>query len=350
MSSEKIDYSLCYPSGSFDRQSVMWDLNYFKYNFLKLADLSFDEQGLENDFNLLADILAEVDSDCFMIRDFQSRNIMIKDEVPWFIDYQGGRRGPLHYDVASLLYSPKSSLNEIQREELLAYYIDQLQAYKTVDRTKFKAEYYNFVLVRILQALGAYGFRGLFQQKPNFRASIPTAIENLKRLKAKGHIDSRFSELNSIIDKLAKSEWAHQYKFDHNKLTIRVNSFSYKKGIPYDPSENGGGYVFDCRGLPNPGRLSEFRALSGLDKEVVDYLENHKEVRDFQDLAQKIVAISLDEYLERGFNHLCVSFGCTGGQHRSVYNAEKFVGWLQNNFGVNVVLMHNEKPNWKYNG
>ena len=344
-----IDFSKCYPRGAFDRQSVMWDLNYFKYEFLKLTGTPFDEQALEDDFNTLANYLMQAPSDYFMYRDFQSRNIMLINNEPWFIDYQGGRKGPLQYDLASILFSPKSRLNQVKREALLEFYLNKLEDYIVIDRNKFKAFYYSFALVRILQALGAYGFRGIFEGKPHFRSSIPEAISNLQFLFSNNLVKIKLPEIERLVIELARSKWSEKYVLPENQLTIRVTSFSYKKGIPDDPSENGGGFVFDCRGLPNPGRLKEYQCYSGTDKQVIDYLEQFKEVAEFQNQVRNIVEISIREYLKRGFNHLSVNFGCTGGQHRSVYHAEKFAHWVENNFPVRMVLIHTEKENWKQN-
>ncbi len=338
-----IDFDKCFPVKTFNRQSIMWDLNYFKYDFLKLAGIPFNELNLENDFNSLANHLLEAPSSFFMYRDFQSRNIMLKDNSAWFIDYQGGRLGPLQYDLASLLYSPKTRLNETQREVMLEYYLNHLDGYIDVDHEQFKEFYYSFVLVRILQALGAYGFRGIFEGKQNFRSSIPDASKNLSFLIKENLIKIDLPEIKAIINKLAESPLSQHNNLPENTLTIRVTSFSYKKGIPYDPSENGGGFVFDCRGLPNPGRYPEYKSFWGTDQVVIEFLDKYEEVAEFQRNVQEIVKISIKEYLSRGFNHLCINFGCTGGQHRSVYNAEKFAAWAVNNFPVNVVLLHTEK-------
>lgn len=345
-----IDFSKCYPRDAFDRPSIMWDLNYFKYSFLKLTGIGFDEQALEDDFNTLSNFLLEAPSNYFMFRDFQSRNIMVIDNDPWFIDYQGGRRGPLQYDLASLLYSPKTGLNDTQKELLLDFYLRQLSANKAVDVNTFKKYYHGFVLIRILQAMGAYGFRGIIEKKSNFKKSIPQAIHNLYKLFEKELLPLKLPTLQKIARELKQSEWAIPYEAQSGKLTIRITSFSYKKGIPDDPSENGGGFVFDCRGLPNPGRFPEYQAMSGQDKSVVAYLEQHPEVKAFQDHVRAVVKISLNEYLSRGFQHLCVNFGCTGGQHRSVYQAEQFAAWVKNNFPVEVVMIHTEQKNWKKDG
>lgn len=344
---KSIDFSKCYPRSAFDRQSIQWDLNYFKYEFLKLAGISFDEQKLEVDFQNLIEYLLSADGDYFMFRDFQSRNVMIIDDEAWFIDYQGGRKGPLQYDLASMLYSPKTGLNAPKREALLDFYLQHLEEKIEVNREQFKAYYYSFALVRILQALGAYGYRGIFEKKANFRKSIPIALQNIYELFQDELISIDLPELKRLSTALIQSEWAKPYILPVDKLTIRITSFSYKNGIPDDPSENGGGFAFDCRGLPNPGRFKEYRSYSGLDEKVQSYLMKHPEVEEFQQNVQKVVRVSIEEYLRRGFNHLCVNFGCTGGQHRSVYNAEKFSEWVLNNYPVKVVLIHTEKNNWR---
>lgn len=347
---ETIDFSKCYPREKFDSQSLLWDLNYFKYNFLKLTGTSFEEQALEDDFNKLTAYLMQAPANYFMHRDFQSRNIMLVENEPWFIDFQGGRKGPLQYDLASLLFSPKTGLNDIQREVMLEFYMNRLESYIDFNRDDFLDFFYAFALIRILQAMGAYGFRGVFEGKPNFRSSIPFAIKNLDFLIENKLLKIDLPEITKIIIFLTHSKWIEKYELPENQLTVRVTSFSYKKGIPSDPSENGGGFVFDCRGLPNPGRLKEYQELSGLDEPVSKYLEQYDQVKEFQEYVRKIVEISINDYLKRGFSHLTVSFGCTGGQHRSVYHAENFVRWIENNFPVRVVLVHTEKENWKQNG
>jgi aminoglycoside/choline kinase family phosphotransferase len=339
---KQIDFTKCYPRSSFDKQSVMWDLNYFKYCFLKISNLPFSEQGLEDDFITLSDYLLTVPGEFFMHRDFQTRNIMVKDNAPWIIDYQGGRRGPLPYDLASILFSPKTRLNNLQREVLLEYYLTHLQLFFPVQKEEFIKQYYAFVLIRILQALGAYGYRGLIQGKPNFKVSIPTAISNVNSLFEENKIPIELVEIRRIFSELQTANLFSQFIPEKDLLTVRITSFSYKNGIPADPSENGGGFVFDCRGLPNPGRFQEYRHLTGLDNEVISYLENYQQVKDFQDNVRNMVEISVKEYIERGFSHLCVNFGCTGGQHRSVYNAQKFNQWIGNNFPVKTVLIHTE--------
>ena len=341
-----IDFSKCHPRDKFDRRSIQWDLNYFKYNFLKLVDIPFDEELLENDFQTIIEEIEATPADYFMFRDFQSRNILLFENNTWFIDYQGGRKGPLQYDLASILYSPKTHLNIIEREILLQHYIKKLKERIDVDDASFIRQYYVIVLARILQALGAYGYRGLFEKKNTFIQSIPIALKNLNFIFTK-KLELEVPEIKKISDALISSKWAVRYRTPENKLTIRITSFSYKNGIPSDPSENGGGFAFDCRGLPNPGRLTEYKKQSGLDQPVIKYLEQFPEVEEFQQSAQKMMAITIDEYLRRGFTHLCINFGCTGGQHRSVYNAEKMYQWIQNNYPANLVITHTEQSRWK---
>jgi aminoglycoside/choline kinase family phosphotransferase len=345
-----IDFNQCYPRATFDKRSVMWDLNYFKYNFLKVAKIPFDEDKLEDDFEALTVELLKAPSGFFMYRDFQSRNIMLHNGELWFIDYQGGRKGPLQYDLASILYSPKTGLNNIQREALINKYIEKLQGIHKIDVKKFKKQFYLFALIRILQALGAYGFRGLIEHKPGFKQNIPTAIENINTLLDDKISQNLFPEIRRVAANLKKSHYSKRFENSTDKLTIRITSFSYKNGYPADPSDNGGGFVFDCRGLPNPGRLHEYKRNSGLDKNVINYLEKHAEVHEFKKNVEKIVSPTIENYLDRGFKHLCINFGCTGGQHRSVYNAEALTEKLQNKYPVNVVLIHNEYQNWKLDG
>lgn len=344
---QDIDYTKCYPRPAFDRQSILWDLNYFKYMFLKIADIPFNEQQLEDDFQALAKYLTKGKDKHFMFRDFQLRNIMYLDHTPYYIDYQGGRKGPLQYDLASLLYSPKTALRFAERAELIDFYCKQLNEIEKVNMPAFEEKFYMIALVRIFQALGAYGFRGLYESKPHFRASIPIAIRNLRKMKSNQKITLIIPEIERIIDRLANSSYATAYSIPKEKLTIKITSFSYKKGIPSDPSENGGGFVMDCRGLPNPGRLEEYRNLSGLDEPVVNYLESHKEVHYFFESLQAVLRTPIENYLERKFNHLCINFGCTGGQHRSVYNAERMAQWIGESYpGTIVDVTHRERKHW----
>jgi len=338
-----IDYSVCYPREAFDKQSMMWDLNYFKYYFLKLAKIPFDEQALENDFQSFSNYLLAVDNNAFLYRDFQSRNVMLKDGKVYFIDYQGGRKGALQYDLASLLYDAKANIPEANREELLEFYLDELGKYKKVEREKFKDLLGGYVLIRIMQAMGAYGFRGFYEKKEHFLKSIPFALKNLEMLLAKNTIQVKLPELLKVLKAVTESVFLKTISPSNERLTVRISSFSYKKGIPNDPSGNGGGFVFDCRAIHNPGRYPEFKHLTGKDPQVQKFLEEKSTMRDFISTAQVLVTQSVEVYISRGFTHLCVNFGCTGGQHRSVYAAEKLAEYLRNNYPVTVVLQHVEQ-------
>lgn len=337
----KIDYSLCYPVAEFDETAIQWDLNYFKYNFLKLSGNEFNELDLEKDFQSLKKFLLAVPRDYFMFRDFQSRNILIRDNAPVFIDFQGGRKGPLTYDVASLLYQAKARLTEQTRNELFDDYYKDLSKKITVDYSGLYQSFKGFALLRTLQVLGAYGFRGYFEKKPHFIESIPFAIENLKQLLLNDDFPISLPTLKSIAQNIVLPKM--MYKASNGKLTVSITSFSYRKGIPADPSENGGGYVFDCRSIHNPGRYKEYQHLTGMDKEVQDFFEREDEMENFLNSAFALVNRSVDVYLERGFKHLMVNFGCTGGQHRSVYSAERLKKHLQQKYPVNVNLWHREQ-------
>ena len=340
-----IDFNFCYPRKAFDRQSMMWDLNYFKYYFLKLAKVSFDEQALEDDYTAFCDYLLKAESDFFMMRDFQSRNILLLQDEPWFIDYQGGRRGALQYDLASLLYDAKADIPQPVREELIEEYLDHLAEIHPVDRKEFIQYFYGYVLIRMMQAMGAYGFRGFYEKKTHFLKSIPFALENLNVVMKKIDIPIQLPELYHVLNSLSESEVLNDIVTKESGLTITITSFSYKKGIPVDNSGNGGGFVFDCRALPNPGRLVEYHKLTGKDSLVISYLEAYPEVDSFLVSVFSLVGQSLKVYLERKFTHLSVQFGCTGGQHRSVYSAERLATHLKNNFPVKIVLQHREQEN-----
>lgn len=338
-----IDYSVCYPREAFDKQSMMWDLNYFKYYFLKLAKVPFDEQKLEDDFQAFSDYLLAVDNNAFLYRDFQSRNVMLKDDKVYFIDYQGGRKGALQYDLASLLYDAKANIPEAERNELLEFYLDELNQYKHVDRAKFKSLFDGYVLIRIMQAMGAYGFRGFYEKKEHFLKSIPFALKNLETLLAKNTLQIELPELFKVLKAVTESPFLKSISPANDRLTIRVSSFSYKKGIPHDPSGNGGGFVFDCRAIHNPGRYPEYKHLTGKDQQVIEFLEQKSTMTSFMNAVTTLVSQSVEVYLSRGFTHLSVNFGCTGGQHRSVYAAEKLAEYLRNNYPVTVVLQHVEQ-------
>lgn len=344
---EAVDYSVAYPRAAFDRQSIQWDLNYFKYHFLKLAQIAFNEERLERDFEELTRFLLQSDTDNFLYRDFQSRNVMLRGDEPWFIDYQGGRRGALPYDVASLLYDAKADLPDDLRERLLEHYLDALTMYRVVDRSEFETEYRGYVVVRILQALGAYGYRGFFERKPRFLRSVPYAARNLAGILDRG-LPVDLPELASVFERIVD-----RYADESDTrgagpgLTVFLYSFSYRRGYPEDVSGHGGGYVFDCRALPNPGRLAEYRGVTGLDPGVRAFLESRDETAAFWDHVRSLVTSQIDTYLGRNFSALTVSFGCTGGQHRSVYFAERLAAYLGHSIPqVRVQLHHREEPYW----
>ena len=342
---KELDYSKCYPRQVFDSQSMMWDLNYFKYYFLKLAKVRFEEQRLEDDFQTLVHFLLEAGSDYFMYRDFQSRNVMLIHGEPWFIDYQGGRKGPLQYDIASLLYDAKAAIPERVRESLLEYYIDVLEGYISVNRNSFRQYYTGFVLIRILQALGAYGFRGYYENKPHFLKSIPYALTNLQNLLQKGMLPVSLPMLTEVLVKIIENPAFRFIKGASNELIVKISSFSYKNGVPEDHSGNGGGFVFDCRSLPNPGRYEEYRAYNGNDPQVMMFLEKEAEVGEFLNPVCSLVDQSVRKYIERGFTSLVINFGCTGGQHRSVYCASELARHLRSKFDVTIDLQHRELNN-----
>lgn len=340
---KNLDYSVCYPRDKFDEQSIRWDLNYFKYYFLKLADVQFDESKLEKDFNTLAEYFSKVSSNYFMYRDFQSRNIMIKDGELYFIDFQGGRKGALQYDVASLLWSARANLPFDKREELLDYYLSELKKYKEVNEAEFKSYYYGFVLIRVLQTLGAYGYRGFYERKDHFLKSIPYAIENLEWLIENEKVNLKCDELFYTLAGIINSGLREKYsEGESDLLKITITSFSYKKGIPTDTSGNGGGFVFDCRAIHNPGRYDEYKMLTGQDEKVIVFLESKSDVDKFLKEVWRIILMSVKDYQERGFKNLMINFGCTGGQHRSVYCAEKTMKYLKTKAGIEVKLIHTE--------
>lgn len=337
---EGMDFGQCYPQPKFNRRSVSWDLNYFKYCFLKATQIEFQENLLEDEFEHLADRLLRHSYSTFMYRDFQSRNVMVKDGQPYFIDFQGGRKGPFYYDVASFLWQAKANYPDTLRQELIMEYIDALQPYLSINKDSFLSELRHFVLFRTLQVLGAYGFRGYFEQKPHFLQSIPYAIENLRQL-----LDKGFDEYPYLCDVLKRLTTLKPFVYEQNKrkLTVQVMSFSYRKGIPEDPSGNGGGYVFDCRAVHNPGRYEQYKSLTGLDQPVIQFLEEDGEITTFLKHVDALVDQHVHRYIERGFTHLSIYFGCTGGQHRSVYSAQHVAEHLHQKFGIRVELIHREQ-------
>ncbi len=377
-----IDYSVAYPHAEFDRQSMMWDLNYFKYHFLKLARIAFNEARLERDFERLCDFLLRADRTHFLYRDFQSRNVMLRpadpehgsgEFEPWFIDYQGGRRGALSYDIASLLYDAKADLPDELRDRLLRHYMDSLANYTEFDPDEFLTQYRGYVLVRIMQAMGAYGYRGFYEGRTHFLASVPYAIDNVRSVLAAGELPVEMPELRAVYERIV--EWGksgpnldtrrgsdHDRIAESNKgtnsdgrdaagsesrLQVAIASFSYRNGYPEDAGGHGGGFVFDCRAIHNPGRYDDFRSLTGLDAEVIDFLEGDDAVETAFDAIATLVDAAVTSYLERGFDSLSVAFGCTGGQHRSVYFAERLARHLSERFPrISTDVVHQERHTW----
>jgi aminoglycoside/choline kinase family phosphotransferase len=337
-----LNYKVCYPRASFDRQSIAWDLNYFKYYFLRLAGVPFNEQALEQDFGRLTKFLLAAEHDYFLYRDFQSRNIMMRDGEPHFLDYQGGRRGALQYDIASLLYDGKADLPPELRQELLDYYLECLSSYTKVNRAAFMEYYYAYVYVRIMQALGAYGFRGFYERKPHFLQSVPYALKNLRWLAHQVKLPIALPALMEAFHSMLQSEKLLGLASSAELLTVRIFSFSFHREAPKDESGNGGGFVFDGRSLPNPGREEQFRSLTGKDAQVIEYLNRQNSVHQFLASATSLVDASVNAYQRRGFKNLMVSFGCTGGQHRSVFLAEQLASHLRGMSGVEVVIRHIE--------
>ncbi len=337
-----LNYKVCYPRASFDRQSISWDLNYFKYYFLRLAGISFNEQALEHDFVRLTKFLLSASHDYFLYRDFQSRNVMLREGQPYFLDYQGGRKGALQYDIASLLYDAKADLPPELRQQLLDYYLECLAGYIKVEREAFMEHYYAYVYIRIMQALGAYGFRGFYERKTHFLQSVPYALKNLRWLLHHVKLPIAVPALQQAFEGILASEKLQNLASSAEGLTVRIFSFSFHREMPTDESGNGGGFVFDGRSLPNPGREEQFRQLTGKDAPVIDYLNQQEIVHQFLASVHSLVDASVSSYLRRGFKNLMVSFGCTGGQHRSVYLAEQLAKHLRGNNGVEVVVRHVE--------
>ena len=366
------DYRAAYPYAAFDEKAIYADLNYFKYYFLKLSGTPFDERALEADFQTLTALLGAAPRDVFMCRDFQSRNILLGAPLPGvaaaetpamrtyaetvpltFIDFQGGRRGPAAYDLATLLYEAKADLPPALREELLQYYLTRTaDTYPYPAGRDFETDFYGFVFLRIFQAMGAYGLRGLYERKAVFLQSIPHAIANLGHLLDGGRLPADLPEIARVIRTLREGRWACQAAPEAvattaaaaATLTVSVCSFSFRQGPPADPSGNGGGFVFDCRGLPNPGRLPAYKTLTGRDLPVQTYLRNFAQVDRFIEQSIDLTAVNIETYLQRGFTHLCVAFGCTGGQHRSVYCAEEYARRIRERYPVTVELRHIAHP------
>jgi aminoglycoside/choline kinase family phosphotransferase len=336
------DFNICYPRQSFDKQSMMWDLNYFKYYFLKLAKIPFNEQKLEDDFQHFTDFLLSAERDYFLYRDFQSRNIMLLQENPYFIDYQGGRRGALQYDIASLLYDAKADIPPEIRNYLLDKYLEALNEHLPVNRENFINYYYGFVFIRIMQALGAYGFRGFYERKEQFLKSVPYAIANLEYLLHSVTLPLPLPALTDAWTKLVRSDFLRQPANIRSNLKVRIQSFSYKRGIPWDEKGHGGGFVLDCRALPNPGKFAEYSTVTGNDEKVIAYLKEMEEVQLFLEHSYRLIDQTVINYQQRDFTDLLVAFGCTGGQHRSVFCANQLAQHLKYKFDIEVDVRHLE--------
>jgi aminoglycoside/choline kinase family phosphotransferase len=337
-----LNYKYCHPRDSFDAQSIMWDLNYFKYYFLRLSKIPFSEQKLEDDFRTLTAFLLEADASYFLYRDFQSRNVMLRGGEPYFIDYQGGRRGALQYDAASLLYDAKADLSHETRLELLEYYLERADLSGKAEKPRFMKYFHAYVYIRIMQALGAYGLRGFYEGKTHFLQSVPYAVRNIEWLLGNAYVPVKLPELTGIFKSMAASSYLRQFGSGKLGLMVRVSSFSYRNGLPVDDKGHGGGFVFDCRCLPNPGREEKYAPLTGRDAGVISYLSGMPQTGAFLEEVFKLVDMAVDNYLSRNFTELMVSFGCTGGRHRSVYCAERLKQHLAEKGGVKVELRHRE--------
>ena len=374
LGARNLDFSKCYPQESLDATNVLFDLNYFKYCFLKATGLDFHELKLEASFQLMVNDIVNIPGKAFMYRDFQARNVMLNDEDrPFFIDFQGGRKGPVQYDLASFLWQASALYSHDLREELIKCYTNRLKQYVEVNEIPFRRDLHLCVLFRLLQVLGAYGFRGYFERKKHFLESIPPAMQNLRDL-----LDNEgcpYPYLRDVLRDMANLpqflpkpvepvKRADGYKItEHNPykahamdgpatfskydgkgpLVVKVFSFSYRNGIPEDESGNGGGYVFDCRSTHNPGRYEPYKQLTGLDEAVVRFLEDDGEILTFLDSVYKLADAHVQRYIQRGFTSLMFSFGCTGGQHRSVYSAQHLAEHIHKKYGVEVHIYHREQ-------
>ncbi|MDE3185480.1 MAG: phosphotransferase [Bacteroidota bacterium] len=347
---KKLDYSYCLTSKEFGKQAILSDLLYFKYYFLDTLKIPYDKEKLVKDFENLSTYLTKVEHKYFMFRDFQSRNIYVQNDEVHFIDYQGGMKGALQYDVASLLWQARANLSDEWKNSLLAYYMDCVDDIlkKPVGREQFVNQYNGYVLIRLMQVLGAYGFRGLFERKAQFLTSIPLALTNIKWFLGNKNIGIALPEYDRILNLIVQDEVINRFRplqaNESTPLVVTINSFSYlKSGYPKEESENGGGFVFDCRGLMNPGRFEEYKMITGRDKPVIDFLEQQTSMPEFMNGVYNIVDISVENYIQRNFSSLTISFGCTGGQHRSVYAADALARYLRNKYKVKIELNHIEQ-------
>jgi len=353
---EGLNYNLCLTNTEFGKQAIMADLLYFKYYFLDALRRPYDKQKLIDDFEALSTYLTRTEYKYFMFRDFQSRNIFVKDDNSiHFIDYQGGMKGAPQYDVASMLWQARANLPDEWKENLLVDYMNAFENIigSSLERNIFRSQYNGYVLIRLLQVLGAYGFRGLFERKAQFLTSIPLALRNLKWFFENQSFGIAVPEFAKVLSICVSDEVVEHFTplqaNEQTPLLVKICSFSYRKGIPQDDSGNGGGFVFDCRGILNPGRIQEFKTMHGRDKSVKDYLEQQTRMNEFLNSVFDLVDITVEDYIGRGFESLMVSFGCTGGQHRSVYAADALARHLRNKFKVNIELKHcvQDEKNWQ---
>ena len=350
-----LDYSQCLTNREFGKQAIMADLLYFKYYFLDALRKPYDKQKLIDDFEALSNYLTHTEYKFFMFRDFQSRNIMVGvDDAVHFIDYQGGMKGAPQYDVASMLWQARANLPDEWKNRLLEDYMNAFEKLipGTLDRNIFRSQYNGYVLIRLLQVLGAYGFRGLFERKAQFLTSIPLALRNLRDFFENQRLGISVPQFKKVLDMCVADEVIQQFSpaqaTEETPLLVTISSFSYRNGFPADHTGNGGGYVFDCRGILNPGRIESMKTKTGRDKEVKDYLEQQTRMSEFLNSVFDLVDISVEDYIKRGFDHLTVSFGCTGGQHRSVYAADALARHLRNKFKVKTIVNHlvQDQKNW----
>ena len=349
---KKLDYNYSLTAKEFGKQAIMSDLLYFKYYFLDTLRIPYDKQIMLDDFEALSSYLTKTEHKHFMFRDFQSRNIIVNNDEVFFIDYQGGMKGALQYDVASLLWQAKAELSVEWKNNLLNFYMDEVDKLfpQPIDRNTFVNQYNGYVLIRLLQVLGAYGFRGLFERKAHFLASIPLALKNIKYFLANSHTGIAVPEFERLLKLMTSDEIIERYTppqaTKNTPLKIHIYSFSYRNGIPPDETNNGGGFVFDMRGILNPGRMDEYKTLTGKDKAIMDFLEQHTRINKFLNSVWDLIDITVEDYLKRGFDSLMINFGCTGGQHRSVYAAEQTARHLRNKYKLNVEINHTNEKNW----
>lgn len=352
LAGREVDFKQCCATAGFDERAILSDLLYFKYYFVDLQHISYDRQALSEEMESLARELGRYQPQMLMYRDFQSRNIMVlpKGEIA-FIDYQGAMQGPPQYDIASLLWQAKAALPDSWKEELLNSYLESVKEIGVrIDELHFRRGYGQFVLLRLLQVLGAYGFRGILERKPHFLSSIAPALSNLHHFLDNNPQIPAYPELRNLLERLTQDDIVSRYSapvFPQNpKLQVAVQSFSYKQGLPEDTSGNGGGFVFDCRGILNPGRFNAYKHLSGLDEKVQHFLREETRMPEFLEKIKETLAITVEDYLQRGFENLSISFGCTGGQHRSVYASEQVAAWLKQRYNLTCVAVHHNRERW----